>query len=97
MKYLYIVKTYNSSFHKSIKQSPASVKEVDEYKIWIELCYKKNSIHSELNFKFKFNIHDTVRISILKHPLNVISMKSGQENISLFLIDFIKRTYRFMY
>ena len=66
-----IVKTYNLSFHNSIKQSPASVKEADEYKIWKELYYKK-SYGPEHNFTFNFNIHDTVRISIIKAPFERI-------------------------
>ena len=97
-----IVKTYNLSFHKSIKQSPASVKEVDEYKIWKELYYKKNSIHSELNFKFKFNIHDTVRISNIKAPFErnfdekwtreyfIISDRFYKENVPVYVLKDIQ-------
>ena len=60
-----ITNSYNNTYHSSIKQSPASVKPSDEYKIW-KLLYETER-PDEIKTKFKFNIHDTVRISVLKH------------------------------
>lgn len=59
-------KSYNQSYHSSIKQSPASVKASDEYKIWKQLYESER--YDKIKTDFRFNIHDTVRISIVRHP-----------------------------
>jgi hypothetical protein len=60
-----ITNSYNKSFHSSIGQSPISVKPSDEYKIWKRL-YETDRPDSIIS-KFRFNIHDTVRVSAIKH------------------------------
>lgn len=63
-----ITMNYNSSFHTSIQQSPSSVKPEDEYKIW-KLLYETNR-PDRIFTKFRFDINDTVRISVTKHAFS---------------------------
>jgi hypothetical protein len=58
-----ITENYNKSYHNSIKQSPASVTEADEFKIW-KLLYDKREKRNlrKKAPKFKFELNDTVRI-----------------------------------
>jgi hypothetical protein len=60
-----ITRSYNLSYHSTIKQSPASVKPSDEYKIW-KLLYE-TQMPNRIITTFRFKIHDTVRISNIKH------------------------------
>lgn len=60
----YLTQSYNSSYHSSIKQTPRSVTDADEYKIW-KLLYEKENISNPPN-PFKFELNDTVRISVMK-------------------------------
>ena len=58
--------SYNHSYHSSIKQTPASVTVSDEYKIWKQLYETEQP--DKIQTDFRFNIHDTVRISVVRHP-----------------------------
>ena len=59
--------SYNNTYHRSIKQSPATVSKKDENKLW-EILYssKKLSLPKKLSYKFK--IGDIVRISHIRKP-----------------------------
>lgn len=55
---------YNNSYHRSIKQTPASVTKSDEIKLWkMKYNHTKFLPHAE---KFKFKIKDVVRISKIR-------------------------------
>ena len=58
-----IVLSYNKSFHRSIKQSPSSVKKSHEAKIFSNLYQFDRSIGPKNTIFFKFKKGDKVRIS----------------------------------
>ncbi len=69
-----ITESYNNTYHRTIKTTPASVTKQDEIELW-KLQYEqypKTKPKSEHPPKprnpFQFKIHDTVRISALKSP-----------------------------
>lgn len=55
--------SYNRSFHRSIQQSPESVKKEDEPKIFLKLYKFEKNKGSEDSINFKFKHGDKVRIS----------------------------------
>ena len=57
-----LVKTYNNSYHRSIKTSPNKVNKQNEQQIY-QILYKKDS----KNKVFNFDIGQTVRITKYKH------------------------------
>jgi transposase InsO family protein len=62
------IDSYNNTYHRSIKQSPKSVKKSDENHLW-ELLYPANQIKiPKKKLSYKFNIGDIVRISRLRQP-----------------------------
>ena len=60
-----ITSSYNNTFHRSIKQTPASVSKKDEIKLWQEL-YLSQMKPPLSKISYKFNIGDLVRISKLR-------------------------------
>ena len=60
----YLINSYNSSYHNTIKQSPSSVTKDDEYRIW-KLLYEQNNLPKPV-YGFRFKLHDTVRICVIK-------------------------------
>lgn len=64
-----ITTSYNETFHRSIKQSPASVTKKDEDKIWNLMYFPSNfSTLIPKKLSYKFEIGDVVRITKLRHP-----------------------------
>lgn len=59
-----VTSAYNNSYHRSIKQTPASVKKTDEIRLW-KMLYPHSKLlpHSE---RFKFNVKDVVRLSKIR-------------------------------
>lgn len=62
-----ITTSYNNTFHRSIKQSPASVTKKDENKIW-EILYSLKKFPFPKKVSYKFQKDDIVRISKLRQP-----------------------------
>lgn len=96
------VTSYNNTFHRTIKQSPSSVKKVDEEKLW-RLLYSSNKIVIPKNLSYKFKIGDVVRISRLRQPfqryynehwtneLFIIKDRNMQQYIPVYLLtDYAK-------
>ena len=85
-----LVKSYNNTYHTSIKTTPASVSTTNERKVWKSL-YGKRTRPSP----FKFKVNDTVRISISRYAFK----RGYQQNWSeeYFTVvernDTIPRTY----
>ena len=69
LKYLDIlqklVRSYNNSYHRSIKRAPATVDKDNEREVW-KILYNVDDEISRRVFKFKFSIGDKVRVSKLK-------------------------------
>ena len=61
-----IVKTYNNTFHSSIKMKPINVNKDNESRVWITLYRKK----APPSVKSTFKIGDQVRISKFKMPFD---------------------------
>jgi hypothetical protein len=63
-----LVKSYNNTYHRTIKTSPASVNKSNEAEIWSRVYgHDKNEGASEKSLlDFKFNVGDLVRISKAK-------------------------------
>jgi hypothetical protein len=62
-----IVKSYNKTYHRSIKQSPISVTKEDENKIW-NILYPMSKVSLPKVLHYRFNVGDIVRISKLRVP-----------------------------
>jgi len=80
-----LVKSYNNTFHRSIKTLPNLVKKEDEAKIFLNL-YKYNKKEGDLKeIDLKFNVGDKVRISKSK----TLFQKGYEQNWSFeyFLIN----------
>jgi hypothetical protein len=58
-----LINSYNNTYHRSIKTSPASVNKKNENKIWSTLYGYKKEDGNPVSIKFKFNVGDQVRIS----------------------------------
>ncbi len=63
--------SYNNTYHRTIKKTPASVKPRDEAEIWrtrYETVPKSKRVSSKSDTKYRFKIGDKVRISHLRRP-----------------------------
>jgi len=60
-----ITRSYNNSYHRSIKRSPASISKKDENELW-ETLYNNKRQPPNHRKVFKFEIGDIVRISRLR-------------------------------
>ncbi len=66
-----VTRSYNNTYHRSIKKSPASVKAKDEAEIWrtrYETVPKSKRGTSKSATKYRFKVGDKVRISHLRRP-----------------------------
>ena len=64
-------KSYNNTYHRSIKQSPASVrKEIYQWELQYQTLAKPKSKRNvpSLKVKYGFKVGDKVRISYLRSP-----------------------------
>jgi hypothetical protein len=64
-----VTAAYNNTFHRIIKQTPASVTKKDENELWLK-SYQPSPINFSRKNIFKFNIGDIVRISKLRKPFH---------------------------
>ena len=62
-----ITKSYNQTYHRSIKRSPASVKKNDSAELW-KTQYETTPKDKPTFQKYKFKAGDLVRISFLRRP-----------------------------
>ena len=60
-----ITDTYNNSFHSTIKRSPASVTQQDEYTLWKQV-YDKPDKTTKTTTEHHLKLNDTVRLSSIK-------------------------------
>jgi hypothetical protein len=58
-----IILSYNKSYHRSIKQSPISVKKTDEPKVFMNLYSYHKAVGPQNSIIFKFKKGESVRIS----------------------------------
>ena len=58
--------SYNKTYHRSIKRTPASVKPSDHVELWKELYESKLQTHKPSTQSFKFKVGDIVRVSFLR-------------------------------
>ena len=58
--------SYNKTYHRSIKRTPASVKPSDHVELWKELYESKLQTHKPSTQSFKFKMGDIVRVSFLR-------------------------------
>lgn len=70
-----IIKSYNATYHRTIKRTPNQVKKSDEPYIWMDAydSASKNVNHKPSLTKtihFKFKIGDFVRISHIRKPFD---------------------------
>lgn len=72
-----IVRSYNTSYHRSIRMAPIEVDKDNESEVWqkIYLPFKKTRVPKKIRKRkpkmvFKFDIGDTVRITHLKSVFN---------------------------
>ena len=61
-----LVHSYNNTWHRSIKRSPASVNENNAGDVWRTLYLDNNDSRPKPSVRFKFNVGDRVRISKFK-------------------------------
>ena len=61
-----LTESYNKTYHRSIKRSPASVKQTDHVELW-KVLYESNRQNARpSSFVFKFKVGDIVRVSFLR-------------------------------
>ena len=58
--------SYNKTYHRSIKRTPASVKPSDHVELWKELYESKLQTHKPSTQSFKFKVGHIVRVSFLR-------------------------------
>lgn len=67
-----VTESYNKTYHRSIRRSPASVKNKDSVELW-KLQYQASPVSSELTKShnvaaYKFKVGDLVRVSFIRRP-----------------------------
>lgn len=62
-----ITDSYNQTYHRSIKRTPASVKKEDSVELW-KLQYQSKSDKTESIKSYKFKVGDLVRVSFARRP-----------------------------
>ena len=81
--------SYNKTFHRSSKRTPASVNPSDHVELWKELYESKLQTHKPCTQSFKFKVGDNVRVSFLGRQFQ----RQYDERWSR---DFFEVTERFM-
>ena len=76
-----IVNSYNHTYHRSIKRTPASVTEQNQLDLWQQMYVepyipKKKVVKKEKKNSFRYKVGDTVRIS---HLRNVFTREYDQK------------------
>ncbi|MEW8089989.1 MAG: DDE-type integrase/transposase/recombinase [Candidatus Thiodiazotropha endolucinida] len=61
-----LTKSYNTTYHRSIKRTPASVKPSDHVELWKELYESNRQTHKSSPKSYKFRVGDIVRVSFLR-------------------------------
>lgn len=72
-----VTKSYNATYHRTIKMAPEQVKKKDEASIWMNMYdhaprskVKKSEINISGPLRFHFKVGDKVRISHLRQPFD---------------------------
>ena len=63
-----ITESYNETFHRSIKRSPASVKKTDSVQLWKRQYETPSDKISRKVAFYKFKVGDLVRVSYIRRP-----------------------------
>jgi hypothetical protein len=61
-----ITDSYNRTYHRSIKRSPASVKNSDSLELWRQQYNKEPQKRTRLPSSYKFKVGDLVRVSFIR-------------------------------
>lgn len=64
-----VTKSYNGSYHRSIKMAPSAVSKRDEPRLW-QLQYGPSKYRQKSISRFAFKKGDTVRISHVRQPFD---------------------------
>ena len=61
-----LTSSYNKTYHRSIKRSPASVKASDHVELWKDLYESERQTQTSRSQSYRFKVGDIVRVSFLR-------------------------------